>query len=201
MVALLEGAGFSWDKKPAWDNRTRKVDPGVGLKLPTGELVPQMELLAPSDAAEWTETWLNEAGIPLKATFSDDPRAILGKVFGERDFDIFLLGTQLDPFPGHLVDLFHSNAPFNAGGYGNPEFDSAADEFLAESDLDAAQEKAFELQRLAALEVPLLALFTVPIFEAYRGGFVLWSFTEVLNGVQAYFENLNGPLSYTRLQE
>ena len=208
-IALLETTGFSWDAKPRWDSRNRQVVPGVGLKMPDGQPVPEIELLAPSEAAdpmraaaaEWTETWLNEAGIPVKATFFDNPREIIGKVFGQRDFDIFLLGTQLDPFPGHLVDLFHSTAPFNAGGYNNPQFDATADEFLAESDLDAAQAKAFELQRLAAQDVPLLALFAVPILEAYRGGFVLWSFTEVLNGVQAYFENLNGPLSYTRLQE
>ena len=100
------------------------------------------------------------------------------------------------------MQLFGSGSEgvFNAGGYKNSSFDAIAQEFLAETDVNVAQTKAFELQALIAEELPAVALFNVPILEAFREDLVEWSFTEVLNGVQAYFPNPNGPLTYTRVE-
>ena len=88
----------------------------------------------------------------------------------------------------------------NFVGYSNSDVDAKADEFLAESDLNTAQAKAFELQALIAEEVPVVPLFNKPIEEAYLGDVLDWAVTEVMNGVQKYFENITGPLSHTRIK-
>ena len=201
---LLKGAGFSWTKEPKWDPLTGKVEHGEGLSL-DGEPVREIELLPPGEAfdfmriaAVWIETWLVEAGIPIKPNLEDSEQ-ILQKV-SRNDFDLFILGSQLDPYPGYLEALFHSQGGFNLAGYNNPEFDRIAEEFLAEADVNEAQKKAFELQDFIADEVPLLALFNIPILEAYRSDLVRWAYIDVLNGIQAYFQRINGPLSYTRIE-
>ena len=204
-VALLKRAGFSWDKEPKWDQVKRGVEPGERLKMPDGQPVPEMELLPPGEGFDFMRTaagligeWLNEAGIPVKTSLAD-PKGILQKVFREKDFDMYILGSQLDPYPGYLESFFHSEGGFNLGGYENPDYDRIANLFLAETDVNKAQKNAFELQASIADELPMVALFNVPILEAYRGDVVQWAFTEVLNGIQAYFPNINGPLSYTRI--
>ena len=167
--------------------------------------VPEMELLPPGEGFDFMRTaagligeWLNEAGIPVKTSLAD-PKGILQKVFREKDFDMYILGSQLDPSPGYLESFPHSEGGFNLGGYENPDYDRIANLFLAETDVNKAQKNAFELQASIADELPMVALFNVPILEAYRGDVVQWAFTEVLNGIQAYFPNINGPLSYTRI--
>ena len=202
-VNLLKGAGFTWDKEPKVEGE-RVQEPGEGLRTPDGQLVLELELLPPGEgfdfmrtAAEWIETWLNEAGIPVKANLTD--QGGLGARLGDSSFDMFILGVQLDPIPVYLSDFFHSQGPFNLGGYSNSKLDATADEFVAETGLDAAQAKAFELQALLAEELPWVPLFNKHIQEAYLGEVVDWAFIEVLNGVQAYFENIVGPLSYTTI--
>ena len=167
VVDLLSGAGFKWDKEPKWDKG--KVVPGEGLKMPDGKPVLEMELLPPSEefafmraAAPWIEKWLTEAGIPVKTNLTD-PAGLFGR-FPARDFDMYILGAELDPTPTYLVDLFHSTrGGFNLGGYASPIFDSAADAFQAETDLNEAQKKAFELQAFVAEEAPIVPLFNIPI--------------------------------------
>ena len=207
VVDLLTSAGFSWDRPPRWDVSDRVVVPGQGLKLPDGQPVPALELLAPSEAnnplrataAIWIERWLNEAGLPVIANLTD-PNEIGQKVFGG-NFDLYVLGIDLTAFPDYLVTLFHSTkGGFNLGGYANPEFDKVADAFLAEGELDAARDQAYAPQAFIADDVPVVTLFNLPIFEAYRSDTVQWSFTNTLNGVQSAFQNINGPLSYSRIK-
>jgi len=206
VVSLLKGAGFSWAKEPAWNASTRRVEPGEGLVMPDGQPVPEMELLAPTEeedsmrakAAELIGGWLNEAGIPVTSNFTTT-REIGQKVFGQT-FDMYILGVDLTAYPSYLFALFHSTGSFNLGGYQNADFDRIAVEFLGQTDLNAAKAKAFELQELIADDLPMIALFNVPILEAYRGDVVKWAFTEALNGIQAYFPDINGPLSYTVIE-
>ena len=205
VVDLLKGAGFSWDKEPEWDEAQRAVVPGEGLKMPGGQPVPELELLPPGEefpfmrtAAERIETWLKEAGIPVKANLTD-PSGIFARI-PTADFDMYILGADLDPTPSYLVDLFHSRGGFNIGGYVNPVFDQIAVQFLTETDLNEAQRQAFELQAFIADELPIVPLFNIPIEEVFQKDRVKWALTEVLNGVQAYFKNMNGPLSYTQIE-
>ena len=206
VVSLLKGAGFSWTKEPEWDRNSRRVDPGEGLTMPNGQPVPAMEFLAPTEeedstrakAAELIEEWLSEVGIPVTSNFTTT-NEIGQKVFGQT-FDMYILGVDLTLYPSYLFAFFHSQGSFNLGGYQNPDFDRIAVEFLGQSDLNMAKEKASQLQELIADGLPMVALFNIPILEAYRHEVVKWAFTEALNGIQAYFPDINGPLSYTVIE-
>ncbi len=190
-VEILKAAGFTWDKEPAWDPDKRAVDPGEGLKDPDGNPVPEFEILAPSagydpmraTAAIWIEKWLNEVGIPAKANLTGF-NVIVQKVFVEGDFDMWILGWGLSLYPDYLCDFFTSGSGYNVGQYSNPDFDALCDDFLAETDINAAREKAFQLQEILAEELPYVTLFTAPVVEAYPHNVVKFPYTEVLDGIQ-----------------
>ena len=209
-VRILKAAGFTWDVEPTWDGAKRAVEPGRGLKMPNGQPVPQLEILGPSAGydplrasfAIWVERWLNEAGIPVRANLTGF-NVIVPRVFTQQDFDMWILGWGLTVFPDYLSSFFHSKQAVsggnNAGGYSNPEFDRLADEFVQETDLARAREKAFQLQEFLAEELPYVVLFTTPIREPVRSN-VKFPFEDVLDGLQNYFQTANGPLAYTQFQ-
>jgi len=206
VVELLKGAGFTWDVEPQWDADNLAVSPqGKGLRMPNGELVPDMELLAPSagydplraTAAIWIERWAQEVGIPIKANLTGF-NVILSRVFDQQDFDMFILGWGLTVFPNYVADFFHSDRSgledYNAGGYSNAEFDAIADELNSTSDIQEAKQIAFRIQEILADELPYVLLFTTPILEAYSTD-VNWPYTDILDGIQNYFQSINGPQS------
>ena len=201
-VELLKSAGFTWDKEPKWDPKKKAVDPGEGLKMPNGEPMPQFEILAPSagydpmraTAAIWIEKWLNEVGIPAKANLTGF-NVIVQKVFVEGDFDMWILGWGLSIYPDYLCDFFTTDAGFNVGHYSNPDFDAMCEDFLSETDINAARDKAFKLQEVLAKELPYVTLFTAPVVEAYPMDTVQFPYTETLDGIQ----NLNGMPSAVKL--
>ena len=150
-VALLKGAGFTWDKEPKISEDGNFVEQtGEGLKMPNGDPMPEMEVMAPSPGydplrstfAIWIERWLNEIGIPVRANLTGF-NVIVERVFDQQDFDMWILGWGLSAFPDYLESFFHSRHSglegHNPGGYNNPEFDRLADELLAETDLEAAK--------------------------------------------------------------
>jgi ABC-type transport system substrate-binding protein len=210
VVKLLKGAGFTWELEPKWNAADRKVDAGKGLKMPNGQLVPEMTLLAPSAGydplrstfAIWIEQWLKEAGIPVKAELTGF-NVIVSKVFDEQDFDMWMLGWGLTVFPDYLRDFFHSTRAakedLNAGGYSNPEFDTLADTLVAETDLNMAKFIASNIQEILADEAPYVVLFTTQILEPVRSN-TKFPFETVMDGLQNYFQSANGPLAYTQVQ-
>ncbi|MBI4306280.1 MAG: ABC transporter substrate-binding protein [Chloroflexi bacterium] len=210
VVALLKANGYTWDKEPKWNAADRRVEAGSGLKK-AGVAVKEMELLSPSagydplraTSAIWIEQWLKEAGIPIKANLTGF-NPIVDLVFTQQNFDMWILGWGLTIYPDYVADFFHSKQAIkegqNAGGYNNPAFDKAADEFLAETDLNKAKEKALKLQETIADELPYVTLFAVPILEVYRPDKVKFAYTDVLDGVQNYFQGINGPLATTKFE-
>ena len=195
-VALLKEAGFTWDVEPRVSEDGRFVEQqGEGLKMPNGEPIPEMTVLAPSPGydplrstfAIWIERWLNEVGIPVRADLTGF-NLIVDKVFNQQDFDMWILGWGLTLYPDYLEAFFHSKHSelqnFNAGGYNNPEFDRLADEMVAETDLQRAQEQVFQLQAFLADDLPYVTLFTTPIVETYRSDRIEFPYTENLGGLQ-----------------
>ena len=195
-VALLKEAGFTWDVEPRVSEDGRFVEQqGEGLKMPNGEPIPEMTVLAPSPGydplrstfAIWIERWLNEVGIPVRADLTGF-NLIVEKVFNQQDFDMWILGWGLTLYPDYLEAFFHSKHSelqnFNAGGYNNPEFDRLADEMVAETDLQRAQEQVFQLQAFLADDLPYVTLFTTPIVETYRSDRIEFPYTENLGGLQ-----------------
>ena len=195
-VELLKGAGFTWETEPRVSEDGRFVEQrGEGLKMPNGEPVPEMEVLAPSAGydplrstfAIWIERWMTEVGIPLRADLTGF-NLIVEKVFDQQDFDLWILGWSLTLFPDYLEAFFHSRHAdlegLNAGGYSNPEFDRLADELLEETDLETARRQVFEMQSFLAEELPYVVLFTTPIVETYRSDRIEFPYTENLGGIQ-----------------
>ena len=196
-VELLKEAGFTWDTEPRVSEDGNFVEQqGEGLKMPNGEPVPAMEVMAPSPGydplrstfAIWIERWLTEVGIPLRANLTGF-NVIVDKVFNQQDFDMWILGWGLSAFPDYLESFFHSRHSglegHNPGGYNNPEFDRLADELLAETDLEAARQQVFKMQAFLAEDLPYVVLFDTPIVETYRSERIEFPYTETWGGLQS----------------
>ncbi len=195
-VEKLKGAGFSWETEPRVSEDGNFIEQtGEGLKMPNGEPMPEMEVMAPSPGydplrstfAIWIERWLNEVGIPVRANLTGF-NVIVDKVFNQQDFDMWILGWGLSAFPDYLESFFHSRHSelegHNPGGYSNPEFDRLADELLAETDLEAAKQQVFKMQSFLAEDLPYVVLFDTPIVETYRSERVEFPYTETWGGLQ-----------------
>lgn len=195
-VRLLRADGFTWEQAPVLDASGAVTTPGSGLRLPNGQLVPELELLGPGDAYDplratfgnWIERWLNEVGIPVRANLTAF-NVVSDRVIEQQDFDLWILGWSLNPYPSHLEAFFHSRHTglndLNAQGYENPAYDEAVDEFLRESqDMDRARTLAFRLQEMLARDLPYVVLFDTPIVEAYRSDRVAFPTTDGLGGIQ-----------------
>ena len=195
-MSLLKEAGFTWDVEPRMSEDGNFMEQrGEGLKMPNGDPVPSMSLLAPSAGydplrstfAIWIERWLNELGIPLRADLTGF-NLIVDKVFNRQDFDMWILGWGLTIFPDYLESFFHSRHADlegrNAGGYNNPEYDRLADELLATTDLEEARQQVFQMQEFLANDLPYVVLFTTPIVETFRSDRIEFPYTETLGGLQ-----------------
>lgn len=195
-VELLKEAGFTWEVEPKVSEDGRFVEQqGEGLRMPNGELMPEMTVLAPSPGydplrstfAIWIERWLTEVGIPVRADLTGF-NLIVEKVFNQQDFDMWILGWGLSLYPDYLEVFFHSRYSdlegYNAGGYNNPEFDQLADDLVAETDLQTAQDQVFRMQAFLADDLPYVTLFTTPIVETYRSDTIEFPYTENLGGLQ-----------------
>ncbi len=196
-VDLLKNAGFTWETEPRLSEDGQFVEQqGEGLTMPDGQPVPSMEVLAPSPGydplrstfAIWIERWLNEVGIPLRANLTGF-NVIVDRVFNQQDFDMWILGWGLNPFPDYLESFFHSRYSelegYNAGGYDNPEFDALADQLLAETDLEEARRQVFEMQAFVAEDLPYVVLFDTPIIETYRSERIEFPYTKTWGGLQS----------------
>ncbi len=196
-VELLKGAGFTWETEPRISEDGQFVEQqGEGLKMPNGEPVPAMEVLAPSPGydplrstfAIWIERWLNEVGIPLRANLTGF-NVIVEKVFDQQEFDMWILGWGLSAFPDYLEAFFHSKHSqlegYNPGGYSNPEFDRLADQLLHETDLEAARQQVFKMQAFLADDLPYVVLFDTPIIETYASERIEFPYTETWGGLQS----------------
>ena len=194
-VELMKGAGFTWEKEPrVSDNGTVEVE-GEGLKMPNGDPMPELEILAPSAGydplrstfAIWIERWLKDMGIPAKAKLTDF-NVIVEQTRNPENFDMWILGWGLSTFPDYLEAFFHSRHfggdGHNRGGYSNEEFDALAEALLVETDLNAARDQVFKMQEFLAEDLPYVVLFTTPILETYRDDRLAFPFTDNLGGLQ-----------------
>ena len=199
-VSLLKEAGFTWETEPVVSSDGSFMEQqGEGLRLPNGELMQELEILAPSAGydplrstfAIWIERWLNDVGIPARAHLTGF-NIIVERINDPEAFDMWILGWGLTLYPDYLEAFFHSRHgvadDLNRGLYANPEFDALADGLLAETDLEEARRKVFKMQEFLADDLPYVVLFTTPLVEAYRNDRLEYPYTQVLGGIQ----NQNG---------
>ncbi|MEE8405906.1 MAG: ABC transporter substrate-binding protein [Acidimicrobiia bacterium] len=191
-VQILKDSGYTWDAEPIIDpeNPDPVTTPGVGLTMPNGTKVPELQIMAPGLAygpfratfAIWIEQWLNDLGVPA-ATDPTDFEAIISAVFPPQTeetttaWDMYLLGWRgADVWlPGALlVQFFHSNhdavrgGGFNTPGYRSDRFDAVADAFEAATDIETAAELTKEMDLILAEDLPYIVLFRTSIIEAYH---------------------------------
>lgn len=209
-IEVLEDAGYTWDIKPVWDPENLDAVPkGEGLRGPDGTPVPELSLLAPGPGydplratyALFVEDWANDLGIPVTANPTGF-NVIVDQVFNtDPQFDMYILGWTLTPFPDHIVEFFETAGDSalggnNTPGYTNPEFDALAAEFRAATDLEEARQLIGQMDAILAEDLPYVVLFTTPIIEPYRTN-LRFPFTSTLDGVQ----NLFGLPSYVQLAQ
>ncbi len=199
---ILLDAGWTWDVEPEWDEDNRDVIPrGEGLRGPDGTTVQALELLAPgpgydplrSTYALWIEEWTVDLGIPLTAEttgFSVIIDEVLAVDEGALEWDMYILGWRLTPFPDHVFDFFttgndSADGGLNTPGYSNPEFDALAADFKSARTLEEARDLIFRGDAIINDDLPYVVLFANPIIEAYRNT-IEFPFTTVLGGLQNF---------------
>ena len=197
-VALLKRAGFTYDVEPQMSEDGNYVEvAGEGLRMPSGQLMPELEILAPSSGydpmrstfAIWIERWLNDAGIPTKAKLTGFG-VIVDTLFSENvesDLDMWIMGWSLSLFPDYMEAYFHSRNiedGVNWGGYSNPKFDALAKQFLNDDTIEASRTRVLEMQEFLAEDLPYVVLFTPELIDAYRPTKLRFPYTNALGGIE-----------------
>ena len=198
-VAFLKQAGFTYDVEPQISEDGNYVEVvGEGLRMPNGELMPELEILAPSAGydpmrstfAIWTERWMNDAGIPTKAKLTGFG-VIVDTLFSENvedDLDMWIMGWSLSVFPDYMEAYFGSrniDDGVNWGGYSNPKFDRIAEKFLGDDTIAGSRLRVMEMQELVAEDLPYVVLFTPELVDAYRPTKLKYPYTDALGGIEA----------------
>jgi ABC-type transport system substrate-binding protein len=198
-VALLKDAGWSWDVEPAWNADTVDVDPGQGMTMPNGQLVPELTILGPGPSYDplratynqWISEWGRELGVPVESELTGF-NTILNPVFVDANFDMYILGWSLGnvAFPDYYDSFWHSKndtattGNFNTPGYNSPEYDAMTDEFMGTTDLARARDLVFEMQVLLANDRPYIPLFYKQVTDLLNSDLKV-PYEETLGGIEA----------------
>ncbi|MCH8128416.1 MAG: ABC transporter substrate-binding protein [Acidobacteria bacterium] len=202
--AALEADGFTWTVEAVRDEDGNILEEEVGSGLidPEGNLVPEVEIMAPSatydplrhTASLWLEDWAENLGVNARANPTDF-NTIVAQVWPgvgtEPTFDMYILGWSLGnpAWPTFHEGFFHSrnfaetNDGGNATGYSDAEFDALADAMFAETDKAVAFDQIWEMERKLATDLPYVVLFDTPITEFYNNS-LQFPFTGSLSGIQ-----------------
>jgi ABC-type transport system substrate-binding protein len=199
-VERLSEAGYTWDTEPVWnEDRGGSVDWGEGLKMPNGQYVPELTLLAPSagydplraTAGVMIEQWALSLGFPVNAQLTNFNNILNETLGGGGNWDMAIAGWGLTQFPDHMCDFFlaeYGTEVFAFGAYESDRLSELCGEFTSTTDLDYAKEVGYEMQTILATDLPYLYLFSNPVQDAYNVGNVAYPYMEVLGG----FEDLYG---------
>ncbi|HIQ02024.1 MAG TPA: ABC transporter substrate-binding protein, partial [Anaerolineales bacterium] len=198
-VQVLKDAGWSWEEEPYWDDDLEDVVPGVGITMPNGEPMPEITILGPGPAYDpiratfnqWISEWARELGMPVQSELTGF-NTILGPVFVNADFDMYILGWGLGnpAFPDYYESFWHSRndtavtGNFNTPGFNNPEYDALVDEFMTTTDIEKARELCFEMQVMLADQRPYIPLFYKQVTDLIRDNIEL-PYTELLGGIES----------------
>ncbi|WP_028661576.1 ABC transporter family substrate-binding protein [Saccharomonospora saliphila] len=142
---------------------------GGQLKTPEGENVAPMRIRYTvgnqirKDQSELFANAARELGVTVNVEPTDD----LGGTLTEGDYDIMVFAWVGNPFPyGSALQLWHSESDSNYGGYENADVDRLLSEAAAETDVQAANEKLNEANRIMAEDAYVLPLYQKPTFLA-----------------------------------
>lgn len=206
-ITLLTDAGYTWDAEPELvyndDGALTDVIAGSGLEMPNGVDVPELTIRAAPGYGEdparatyalWIVQWMSDLGIPV-TTEPTDLESIVDTAVNPAtsedvlswDLDVLGWGGPDPALPGlTLVALFHSQNTVESGGlnttgYSSPEFDEAADAFVAASTIDEAARWTMEMERIIAEDLPYLTLYRPAVIDA-RGPQVTFPVETIIGG-------------------
>ncbi len=196
-VKVLKEAGWSWSKEPEWSEDLVDVVPGEGLTMPNGEPMPELTILGPGPAYDplratfnqWISEWARELGMPVKSELTGF-NTILGPVFVDSDFDMYILGWSLGnpAFPDYYESFWHSrndtaiSGNFNTPGMHNDEYDALVDEFMSTTSVEEAKKLVFDMQEMLADLRPYICLFYKQVHDVARDN-LKFPYTKVLSGI------------------
>jgi ABC-type transport system substrate-binding protein len=197
-VEVLKEAGWSWSQDPAWSDDIEDVVPGEGITMPNGEPMQDIVILGPGPAYDpiratfnqWISEWMRELGMPVESELTGF-NTILGPVFVDADFDLYILGWSLGnvAFPDYYESFWHSandtatSGNYNTPGFNNAEYDALVDEFMSTGDLERARELVFEMQVVLADQRPYIPLFYKQVIDLARNT-LIFPYTETLGGLE-----------------
>ena len=199
-VNLLKEAGYTYDVEPTWnEDRGGSIEWGEGLKMPNGEYVPELTLLAPSagydplraTAGVLIEQWASSIGFPVSAQLTNFNNILNETLGGGNNYDMVIAGWGLTQFPDHMCDFFlveYGTETFAFTGFENERLSELCGEFKSTNDLEYAQTLGYEMQEILATELPYMYLFANPVQDAFNIANIAFPYTEVLGGL----ENLYG---------
>jgi ABC-type transport system substrate-binding protein len=195
-MQILQDAGWSWRTAPSWDAASKQIIPGDELRTPDGDPMPETGFIFPEpgeDAlmaafGQQIADLLIALGVPLLPESLNRDAIVNRVLIAGGTFDLYLLDWQFPLYPGYLCALFKSEnntiltGGLNTTGYDNPAFDSQCNRFLTETDAQAAQELAYQLQVLLADDRPYIPLFHSQVMDMWRDNVIL-PFLPELDGI------------------
>lgn len=199
-VNRLKEAGYTWEVEPIWnEERGGSIEWGQGMKMPDGEAVPDLTLLAPSagydplraTAGVLIEQWASSLGFPVRAQLTNFNNILNETLGGGGNWDMVIVGWGLTQFPDHMCRFFleeYGTEVFAFTGYTSDRLSELCGEFTSTTDLDYAKELGYEMQEILATEMPYLYLFANPVQDAYNLKNVAFPYMNFLGGI----ENLYG---------
>jgi len=199
-VNPLKEAGYTWDVEPFWnEERGCSIEWGQGLKMPNGEVVPEITLLAPSagydplraTAGVLIEQWASSLGFPVRAQLTNFNNILNETLGGGGNWGMAIAGWGLTQFPDHMCRFFlaeYGTEVFAFTGYTSDRLSELCGEFTSTTDLDYAKELGYEMQEILATDMPYLYLVANPVQDAYNLSNVSFPYTTLLGGI----ENLYG---------
>lgn len=195
-LAGLTEAGYAWTKSPEVENG--EVVAGEGLTI-DGRPPQPLTILTPGDAYDPARPdYVREMADTL-SLFGFDARpvetdfdTVVDLAFtpgedGQLHYDMYVLGWTLgDPtLPGYYGALFAGNGPLNNTGYESDDFTTALQAYERAFTTDQAFSALWEMERILAIDLPYLPLYTSEIAEAYRADRVGFGHEIGLGGLQA----------------
>lgn len=197
---LLLDAGWTWTSEPYYSDDIDDVVTGEGLLMPNGSPMPDTTILGPGPAYDpqrasfnqWISEWMRDMGMPVESELTGF-NTILTPVFISADFDMYILGWGLTLYPDYMCDFFMSKwgvleggelIGYNTPGYNNADFDATCEAFLLETDIEAAQVQALELQQMLADGRPYIPLFNRQSIDLIRSNVVI-PYSETLGGLES----------------
>lgn len=197
-VAILKDAGWRWRSEPFWDAEKRMVVPGQEARLPGGEVLSEIVLLAPAEAYDphaasynlWLAQWLRDLGIAVRSELTNPTTLFEQVLIGGVDFDMYILGWELTLYPDYLCQWFYSdydtftNNGFNTTGFNDAEFDNICQSFWKADDFLIAQEQVIAMQAILQSQRPYIPLFYPLVIDQVSADVEL-PYTQILGGMPA----------------